>query len=291
VGVTGAFRFDRAALMARAEQLRDEYAQAAPFQHIQIKNLLPAEVAAQIAAEFPKVGGGFPWTLVGPGGYGQHTNDPSVEKVTCSEPSCFPPTIYSVMQELNSAAFLDFLTALTGFDNLIPDPWYGGGGLHSTGAGGRLMIHADQDRHTNGKFFQQLNALYYATPDWNPEWGGFLGLYDKETGKVEQKRLTPEFNSMIIFYTGSRSFHGHPYPLATPDGIRRNSLATYYYTHTRVRDADYRGRTKQTAWVAATEHDTAPRLKTRIKLAAERILPEPIYEAALKAGRKVIGAG
>jgi hypothetical protein len=35
---------------------------------------------------------------------------------------------------------------------------------------------------------------------------------------------------MVIFRTTNYSFHGHPYPLQTPPGVYRQSVAMYYFT-------------------------------------------------------------
>ena len=34
----------------------------------------------------------------------------------------------------------------------------------------------------------------------------------------------------MIFNTDADSFHGHPDPLTTPEGVYRRSIALYYYT-------------------------------------------------------------
>jgi hypothetical protein len=37
-------------------------------------------------------------------------------------------------------------------------------------------------------------------------------------------------NRCVIFSTTSTSYHGHPEPVACPEGNARKSLALYYYT-------------------------------------------------------------
>lgn len=79
------------------------------------------------------------------------------------------------------------------------------------------------------------------------------------------------FNRCVIFETNEISYHGHPKPLKTPEGINRKSLATYYYTLTRP------------AGEAVGEHNTmyvntegvgghVKRLQSGIKALIERIL-------------------
>lgn len=267
------FRFERSKLAEAAAALRSQWAGADPFPHVVIKNFLPAQVAQAVALQFPKLGD-INWHLAGSGN-AVHTNDPNIEKVDSPDEDQFPLLIRQVLHELNSATFLDFVTAITGFENLIPDPWFGGGGLHSTGRGGRLMIHSDSDRHPNRSLKQILNLILYLTPDWQPEWGGGLELWDK-TGKHHVKTVVPEFNSMVLFYTGSRSYHGHPHPLTCPPGLRRNSMAVYYYTTDRKKDADYYGQKDFVTWVHTNEHDGKPKLSTVVKEAARKVLPPAV---------------
>ena len=44
------------------------------------------------------------------------------------------------------------------------------------------------------------------------------------------KTIVPVFNRAVIFNTRSDTFHGHPQPLAVPEGCFRRSIAMYYYT-------------------------------------------------------------
>lgn len=37
-------------------------------------------------------------------------------------------------------------------------------------------------------------------------------------------------NRCVVFNTDAESYHGHPDPLLTPPGVKRRSLALYYYT-------------------------------------------------------------
>ena len=272
------FRFDRVTLQNLAAQLRAQFEAGDPFPHIYIKDFLPEPIAKAIAQEFPHIGE-IEWEFAGPGAT-KHTADPNVEKVQCSREEQLPPLISRVLQQFNSATFLDFVEAVTGFKALIPDPWYGGGGLHSTGNGGRLMIHADADRHPNGKLHQILNLIYYATPDWQEEWGGALELWNKDATECV-KVCPPNFNSLVIFFTGSNCYHGHPHPLKTPPGVRRNSLAVYYYTTHRQTGADYEGHSRFVTWMETNDHDGRLKLRTRFRRLAERTLPNWIFRKAV----------
>ena len=281
-----AFRFNRDDLQALAARHAGAFRRAEPFPHIVIPNFLPAEIAEALAAEFPAPTD-INWRLAGPGDVA-HTGDPDVEKLGNSNEDLFPPLIRHVMHEFNSGVFMNFLNVLTGIETLSPDPSFYGCGLHSTGRGGRLMIHADASRHPNPKLHQILNAIYYVTPDWQEAWGGHLELWNRDASECV-KRVTPSFNSMLIFFTGAKSFHGHPHPLTTPPGIRRNSLAAYYYTTDREIDEDYEGYKNYVEWVRTTDLDRKQSMYHRAKGAARRYLPAGLVNGMARVVRKVKG--
>jgi hypothetical protein len=281
-----AFRFERASLEDLAARYAPEFRANQPFPHVVIPNFLPLEIAQALAAEFPKPDE-IKWRLAGPGD-SVHTNDPNVEKLGTSNEALFPPLIRHVMHEFNSGTFVDFLSALTGFDMLSPDPSFHGCGMHSTGKGGRLMIHADASRHPNPKLQQILNMIYYVTPNWQEDWGGQLELWMPDMSECV-KRVIPQFNSMLVFFTGSKSYHGHPHPLTTPDGVRRNSLATYYYTTERVIDDTYDGYKNYVEWVRTTDLDRKVSLVHRAKALTRRYLPATMVNRMAKIVRQLKG--
>jgi hypothetical protein len=48
-----------------------------------------------------------------------------------------------------------------------------------------------------------------------------------------EQRILPVFNRTVVFSTTDASFHGHPTPLACPEGMSRKSVSFYYYTNGR----------------------------------------------------------
>jgi hypothetical protein len=276
------FFFERAKLMALAHELRPRFESAQPFPHVVIENFLPDDVALAIAAEFPppdRPG----WEMAGPGDV-KHTHDPNVEKISSSNEEFFPPLTRHVMGQFYSGIFLRFVEELTGYGNICSDPSFFGCGLHSTGRGGRLMIHSDASRHPNPKLEQIVNLIYYCTPDWDEDWLGHLELWDKEA-KAVVTRIAPKFNSAVLFYTGTNCYHGHPHPLQAPLGTRRNSLAAYYYTTDRVHDESYRGYRNFVDWKRTNEHDHDVSSVHLIKSALRRWAPRSFTNQVTKAVR------
>jgi hypothetical protein len=287
LNVIPAFRFDRRELDALAREHAPQFAANQPFPHAVFENFLPYDIADAIAREFPRPGD-ITWRLAGPGDV-QHSHDPNIEKISSAEEESFPPLIRHVMHEFNSGTFLGFLSTLTQFKMLSPDPSFHGCGLHSTGRGGRLMIHADASRHPNPKLQQLLNVIYYATPEWQEAWGGHFELWSKDRSECV-KRVTPKFNSMLVFFTGSNSYHGHPQPLTTPPGIRRNSLAAYFYTTDRVADEDYHGYKNYVEWVRTSDLDRNVSVLHRGKALVRRLLPSAVVNRVATVVRRTRGA-
>jgi hypothetical protein len=83
--------------------------------------------------------------------------------------------------------------------------------------------------HSVTRNHRRLNAILYLNKNWKEEYAGFLELWDMQR-KVRIANIAPLFNRLVIFETNEISYHGHPVPLNTPDGMSRKSLAVYYYT-------------------------------------------------------------
>ena len=145
------------------------------------------------------------------------------------ESSVVNDTIRRFLDAMNGFEMLLFLEALTGIQGLIPDPYFGGGGLHQIEPGGFLKVHADFNVHPKLKLDRRLNMLIYLNKNWSEEYGGHLELWDAET-LMPRKKVLPVFNRTVVFSTTDTSLHGHPHPLASPAGVTRKSVSLYYYT-------------------------------------------------------------
>jgi hypothetical protein len=256
-----AFYFDPNYLSRVAAEARDSFRKAKPFPHVVIDNFLPLDIANAITKEFPSIGA-IPWEISGPGiCYAMGGPNLGLNKVQKSDENCFPPFIRHMMMVFNSATFLGFLEDVSGVKNLFPDPSFTSCGLHSTGRGGKLMIHADQSRHPSEKLDQMLNMIYFTNKNWKNEYYGHLDLFNFKTKKTEVK-IAPIFNRMVIFNTGTKTFHGHPEPLNCPLDLRRNSMAAYYYVFNRPRDEHYTKKNDAVEWLV-TRLDEQADLKHR----------------------------
>jgi len=213
-------RYDR--MRDVASPLRDKYSTASPFPHAVIDGLFDDQLLCAIAGEFP-----------GPHDVEWITYKNSKEvKLASGRDEHFRPLTRMMLYHLNAAPFLEFLSAITGIENLISDPFLEGGGMHQIEPGGKLSIHADFNKHPHNHLDRRLNVLLYLNKDWRDEYGGQLELWD-QTMRSCEKKIAPKLNRMVIFSTTDVSYHGHPDPLNCPIGMTRKSLALYYYTNGR----------------------------------------------------------
>lgn len=203
--------------------LREQYVSAAPFPHIVLDGLFDDAALDDVLREFPAPDA-MRWARF---------DNPLEKKLGFFyATSTIGDTVRRFLDAMNSFEMLLFLEALTGIDGLIPDPYFGGGGLHQIEPGGFLKIHADFNVHPKLKLDRRLNMLIYMNRDWREEYGGHLELWDAEMRQC-RKRILPLFNRTVIFSTSDRSYHGHPHPLTSPPGVTRKSVSLYYYTNGR----------------------------------------------------------
>ena len=217
-------RLDYAAARRIGESLSADYCFAEPFPHVVLDNFLPEPVARLALEHFPRE------TLrsdrVFESGYaGLHKRQILPEECDA--------TARQIFHFFNSRPMLGFLEGLSAIQGLLPDPHFVGGGYHETTRGGKLGVHADFRINDQLHLHRRMNVLVYLNEHWQDEWGGFLELWDRKM-TARAKAVAPIFNRCVIFNTDADSFHGHPDPLAVPEGVPRRSIALYYYTASRA---------------------------------------------------------
>jgi len=212
--------------IASAAKIKNAKAEAEffsePYKHVIIDNFFPEELARQLLSSFPNLDSDI-W---------DRANDPDIEiKLRTKWTSEFdiPEGILPAVRLLNSAYVLTAMASILKIEKLIPDPYFTGGGLNVTVAGGLLDVHVDGNYHDATGLNRRVNALVYLNPGWQPGWGGEFGIYDHK-GETLIKKVPPLFNRLVIFDTNDYSFHGLPDPLNFPAGNVRRSIILYYYT-------------------------------------------------------------
>ena len=111
-----------------ASEYKTAYATADPFPSIYFDDFFNADVLKEVLSEFPDMSKNPDLKF----------NDVNQVKLASKGEYRFGEKTREFMHYLNSQPFLEFLTELTGIENLIPDPYYDGGGMHQILPGGML---------------------------------------------------------------------------------------------------------------------------------------------------------
>ena len=217
------FFFDRAALRATALTHRDAWRGAEPFRHAVIDNFLGEPLARALAQAYP-----------GPEHPGWLRRDYEEQAARLGQLQRIGfegvhGAVRHLLAEFSGMAFLDFLEALTGIKGLIADPHFRGGGLQLTLRGGHLGLHADFNRDRFRALTRRLTVMYYLNPDWQPEWGGDLELWNADLSACGA-RIAPLLDRLVVMEQGDDHWHGYPTPVECPADRGRCAVATYFYT-------------------------------------------------------------
>jgi Rps23 Pro-64 3,4-dihydroxylase Tpa1-like proline 4-hydroxylase len=231
-----------------AKSLADSYRLAEPFPHIVLDNFILVD-PEEVTAAFPDLTWEG-WTDVGALSETAAQHQPG--KHRCREIEIIPSLLQQMIYELSSPKFLRALSDLTGIPKLLPDPFLEGGGIQCTAPGGKLVPHTDFHHPPHLQLFRRANVLLYLNPDWQPDAGGQLDLFNLGDEKPRLS-VSPRFGTCVAFTTDHRSLHGVR-PIAENAQFRR-SIALYYYT---VEPAEVFSGDRLTRWY----DEVAPATKT-----------------------------
>jgi hypothetical protein len=208
-----------ARLQRERDALRDAYQAAKPYPHVVMDGFFDEEFLERTITDFPRREDRdwITWET-------KHES-----KQTSRGISNLPPFTQLFFMQLCSDAFLEHIQYITGFNDLVMDPLFHGGGLHESVRGGWLNIHADWTKHPSLPLTRRLNLIIYLNRDWDPNWGGELELWDPAT-KTCGARVAPVFNRAVLFPTTSETLHGFPTPLTCPANRTRKSISVFYWS-------------------------------------------------------------
>jgi len=198
-----------------------------PFRHVAIPGFFLPRVAEALLAEFPKFDEEHALNEMGQVG----------GKAVRTDVRRLSPAFRALDDSIQTAEFLGTISRITGIPDLVFDPDYIGGGTHENRDGQGLDPHIDFNYHPANGWHRRLNLIVYLNSEWESEWGGELELHSDPWNEDRnlQVRISPKFNSCVIFETTEFSWHGFArirLPPHRPD-ISRKSFAIYLYTRAR----------------------------------------------------------
>ena len=204
----------------RRRALYQAFKDGKPFPHLVIDGLFGSDLLELIAGEF---------SAFKPSDW-LHINSDNESTRRSKYNSALKAASNFYFATIHSRAFVEFLTDVTGVDNLIPDPNLLGGGLHEVRTGDWFGVHVDFALHSKTRLNNELVLITYLNKDWKEDYGGALELWDAATN-TRAKAIVPLFGRTVILKHGETSLHGHTEPVKAPDGRPRRSVAAYYYSN------------------------------------------------------------
>ena len=178
-----------------------------------IDDLLPPDEAGRIAAAFPD------------SRQMRFLDSFREKKFTSKALGKFDPIITDITFAFQDSRVINKVAELTGICDAVGDPHLYAGGISAMECGHFLNPHIDNSHDGDRENYRVLNLLYYITPDWKPENGGNLELWD---AKVKTRVEIPSlFNRLVLMATNDRSFHSvNEVKSDTP----RRCISNYYFS-------------------------------------------------------------
>ena len=123
-----------------------------------------------------------------------------------------PSLCLDVINELNSEDFLTKLRLITGLDRLINDTHNNIGqwaGIRAMLPGGYQSIHSDARKHPHLGIEKRITLIGYLNENWKESDGGHTEVWNNSMTECMDK-VSPLFNSVLIFENTEKSYHGVP---------------------------------------------------------------------------------
>ena len=158
-----------------------------------IDNLFPEEIARKIFESFPPV---EEMRLLDSFREKKYTSK-SLEK--------FEPLITDATFAFQDERIIEKVAELTGIEDPKGDPHLYAGGISAMAKGHFLNPHIDNSHDFEQKNYRVLNLLYYCSPDWNPENGGNLELWNEDVSRAVE--IPSLFNRLVLMATNDKSWH------------------------------------------------------------------------------------
>ena len=198
--------------------LRHQFVNAKPFEHLILDGVFNENLLALVALEFDALGKSG-WRTVKNENQNFRRMPPDAQIGPASQ-------LYYDM--IHSGRFVEFLSAVTGIENLITDPTLQRSGLQEYPTGSWFGAHVDFNKHRSTLLDNELSLLTYLNRGWKSDFGGTLELWDTET-QSRAVEIVPEFGRSVLLRHSTKSYHGLSKPVNAPDGRPRRAIAAYYY--------------------------------------------------------------
>ncbi len=246
------------------EKLRKDFDTNIPYRHIILDDFLNQDIADEMYANFPSM------------------NSLNVRRKSINENKAedyhfegWHTSFSKVKEEVRSKAFYQWMAHITGIKGLRTTTDSLGSGIHQGTNGSYVDIHIDANMNPKAGLWRRVNLLIYLNKKWKKEYGGHLELWDKKM-KILHRRVTPNHNRAIIFYSDENSPHGYS-RINVPDGETRKSFYTYYYS-----EIGEGFRYSDSRFLPRSDEPLSKRLTTKIKETVKIRVKRFLYTLGIK---------
>jgi Rps23 Pro-64 3,4-dihydroxylase Tpa1-like proline 4-hydroxylase len=201
------------------DDLISQYKNSNPLSHIIVDNFLPTDMYKKLCDDISN----YPqdkWSI-------KNLPNSGIRKE--ARDFIDSPVIQQIMIHLTSHMFVEWMSKITGCDDIIPDIHHLGAGMTSAPAGTSLGLHIDFNWNNTLKLNRKFNLILYCNETWQEEWNGNLEFWNNEKTQCLYT-LTPRPNRLIFWEYEQSLVHGHPKVLKCPNGVERQNLMTIYYS-------------------------------------------------------------
>ncbi|HSK70761.1 MAG TPA: 2OG-Fe(II) oxygenase [Pyrinomonadaceae bacterium] len=158
-----------------------------------IDNLLPEDLAKKIYEAFP------------PTDEMRLLDSFREKKFTSKSLDKFDSLISDITFAFQDERVVKKVAEVTGIKDAVGDPHLYAGGISAMAKNHFLNPHLDNSHDYEQKNYRVLNLLYYITPDWKPENGGNLELWNEDV--TEAIEIPSLFNRLVLMSTNDKSWH------------------------------------------------------------------------------------
>jgi len=206
-------------LPGSVEALKSKFQAGQPFRHLVMDDMFSDDMLDRLVGEKPPITRDH-WV---------HENNERLRTYNLRSAVELGDVGFQLTAFLHSAAFLYFLSEVTGIWELLPDPYLQGGGYHVMPIGGKFDVHLDRSTAYETGLNRRLSLIVYLNKNWKHEYGGQLELWNADATRCEEI-IEPFFNRTVLFEITDMAYHGIPNPIACPKGRSRDCFLVYYHT-------------------------------------------------------------
>jgi Rps23 Pro-64 3,4-dihydroxylase Tpa1-like proline 4-hydroxylase len=212
-----------ARIAGEAERLRREFRSTPGIRTFVLDDLLDAEDARRLYERFPE-----PTDMLRQRTFREF-------KYASAQMNRHHPLLEECVYAFQDPRVVTLLSEITGIAPLEPDPTLYVGGISLMAQGCFVNPHLDNSHDARREKYRVLNALFYVSPGWRPEYGGNLELWDHGV-KRPPRTIHSRFNRLVVMEANQTSYHSVS-PVVY--GGRRCCIANYYFTPRPVAGPDY----------------------------------------------------